>query len=235
MRRRAQSLGVIGHATTGARHVSNGANIVGVGVAARRGFRDAKDSGQSTMAATAQAVATAAPQAVIASAPFVAPLAGRFADHQLGAAQRSSVYYVMSKKPATLAKHLMAKRMAVVAGTGFKALSFVAKRANPLQAIVGATQGAIADSNDGIKGRVRGAIRGALTSYDPTEVLAGVSLPGGYKYDKGIAASLVDSVLGAPTKSKPTPYIVPVKDRGFRNKNNQRAAQEARKRKVIAA
>jgi hypothetical protein len=239
-----------------AAHIETGnhaSNIVGVGVAGRQGYREAKRQGKSDARAVAEGVALAAPQVALAAAPFVAPhLKAKELSYQrqaVAAAQR----YAQSVRPATRAKYLAASSRAALAGNAFKIATGIAKRANPIQAVIGAVIGAMHDDN-----RIRGAIRGALSSFDPTEVLAGVKV-GGYGYDKGLATTVVDSILGEAnhekrderaelraqtrtalaamkpvSKQEPVATVVRTKLRGWANPKVQQAAQAARKRRTMS-
>lgn len=241
-RRRSASTPLTSLARASGKRVSNAANVVAAGAAFRQGLAEAQEKGKSAPAAIAEATAKAAPQAAIASAPIVARVADGVYQGYMKQMRRSAATYAMSKNPATLARAVRSLNYARVAGVATLGVAVLTKHNAVAQAVVGAVTGAMKDENP-----VRGAFRGAASSFD----LSALFMEKGYVergFDRVFGAAGGDSQtraeksamiraanISAQTERKePVARVVHTKLKGWANPKVQKAAQEARRRKMSA-
>ena len=168
-------------------------NVISAGVAARQGYAKAQDQGKTGIdAAKVVANEAALPLAVIA-APVAAKglsagassMFAKAADHLAKRASRRLPTAARTKVEAAAAN---AALRAKVVGSALQAASFGAKLVRPAVLGIAAYQGAKRD-NENYKTMVRGAFRGALSSFDPSAIVL----------EKGAVETLFDKGFGAPS------------------------------------
>lgn len=156
-----------------------------VGTAAVQGFHRAKDGGASTGEAIASGAANAALPAFVAFNKPIAKAAGATAETMFSISQymlnQSDVFDLVILN----AMHAKAGLLTGLAGTAAAGVQKVAQVAGkflvPAAAAAGAVMGATRDEN-----RLRGAGRGAVSSFDPTALVM----------KRGVAERAYDAVFG---------------------------------------
>lgn len=184
--------------------VNTGLAVVGTGVAAAQAFRQAKESGASTGNAIASGAVAAAPGALlIAGQPVgsamsraggaMMKIGGELIDEGTNFSMMNvaSNWFLAKTGLATAGAGAAVK----VAGEGLK---IAGKVAAPAMAAWGAYQGAKEDDN-----KVRGAVRGAMRSLDPSAIVTGIGAGTGLMKDgRGLGERAYDAVFGGPTQGR---------------------------------
>lgn len=144
--------------------IQKAANVVQVGVAFRKGFATAQNEGKDIGASLMAGAKDALVPALTAAAPTIATIASH------GARKASDLTVKVARNMAhAKSEHVKAVLASGVVITGssqvlLSTAKLAAKFASPINAAWGGYKGAQSDSEN----RLRGAARGAITSFDPT-------------------------------------------------------------------
>lgn len=141
-------------------------NWVQAGTAARQGYDKARENGADQTSAAVAGLRSAAVPLAFASAPMVAVVAGSGANRAIAAAKAASVGEAASKSPILKAGLNAIAGSANEVGAVLRGVQAVAKFAPLIGMTLAGVRGAGDDEN-----RVRGFVRGAVTSFDPSGIV----------------------------------------------------------------
>lgn len=176
----------LGRAWSLSRRLDRAGNWVIAGTAARQGFERAAARGASPIEAAAAGVRDAAVPLAFASAPLVARVAGAGSERAIAAAKVAINGHAAANSAVLRAGLTAVANSANEVGAVLRGVQAVARFAPLVGVTLGAVRGARDDDN-----RLRGALRGAATSYDPTAIVMG----------RGVVERGFDAMFGRSVQS----------------------------------